>query len=574
MGATCGDREGISDTRRNVIADMCRVRTARSGSLALLLAPCVWGLILAGTEPARCGVDMGARGADLLKRLNQGEEISLVAFGDSLTAGWGTDGVHAFPRLVAEALAYRFPRSHIRLTVHGHPGETTADALGRAKEEVIVARPDLVLVQFGGNDMGTGRPLDAYRRDLAHLLNMVSSETEAVVIACLAPISHEDPANAWSEAARAAAASTPVAIADLDRAIREGDADFRGPFPYGSHPGNFIHVIMAREILRAFDRVTSSIPSLTCRLMANPVLSAAPDYEFKAKIASLTGKPLECIAKIAYLDKTTERNLTAPPYAGVFLRQRLALPAWAPARRSYALLIHLWVRGGGYGDFDVRWLTVAPAVGATCVPAGEETAPRLNWQPLDGGSLVLGRHLWQGPRDLSGRFAVLAFPDRLRFLVQVTDDEVAPGTLDWPSEGDCIEVYLDLRNDDDQGKPVYTPDVIVLQILAPAGPDRLGQWKSMQPLPEDLRGIGVNCYLVPGGYEALVDVPLAPIQARRGQRWQGLGFDIGIDDADSGGGRKTQMMWAGIADNYLNPAFFAGLYLDPIPEGATRRILR
>ncbi len=552
---------------------MSKVGSARGRLLTLLLAACVWGLIAAGLQPAQGGVDMGARGADLLNRLNQGEEISVIAFGDSLTAGWGTDGVHAFPRLVAEALAYRFPRSRLRLTVHGHPGETTADALGRAQQEVIVARPDLVLVQFGGNDMGTGRSLDAYRRDLTRLLTMLSSETEAVVIACLAPISHEDSANPWSETARHAAASTPVAIADLDRAIREGDPDFRGPFPYGSHPGNFTHVIMAREILRAFDQVTSSTPSLACRLMANPVLSAAPDYEFKAKIASLTGKPLAYTAKIAYLEEKTETGLTATPNAGVFLRQRLVLPAWAP-RRSYALPIHLWVRGGGYGDFDVRWLTVAPAVAATPVNAGEEAPARLDWQHLDGDFLVLGRHLWLGPRDLSGRFAVLAWPDRLRFLVQVTDDEVAPSTLDWPSEGDCIEVYLDLRNDEDQGKPVYSPEVIVLQILAPAGPDQPGQWKSMQPLPEDLQGIAVNCQLAAGGYEAQVDVPLAPVQARRGQRWAGLGFDIGIDDADTGGGRKTQMMWAGIADNYLNPAYLAGLYLGPIPEGATRRILR
>jgi len=307
--------------------------------------------------------------------------------------------------------------------------------------------------------------------------------------------------------------------------------------------------------------------------MANPVLSAAANHEFKARVSSLAGKSLDCAVKIAYLDEKTETNLTLPPNGGVFLRQRIVLPAWAP-RRSYALPVHLWARTGGYGDFDVRWLTVAPAVAAVSVPAGEETPARLGWEHLDADALMLGRHLWLGPRDLSGRFAVIAFPDRLRVLVEVTDDEVAPGTLDWPSEGDCIEVYLDLRDDDNQGKPIYTPDVIVLQILAPAGPDQPGQWKSMQPLPEDLQAISVDCRLVPGGYEAQVEVPLAAIQARRGPRWPGLGFDIGIDDADTAGGRKTQMMWAGIADNYLNPAYFAGLYLEPIPEGATRRILR
>jgi hypothetical protein len=106
----------------------------------------------------------------------------------------------------------------------------------------------------------------------------------------------------------------------------------------------------------------------------------------------------------------------------------------------------------------------------------------------------------------------------------------------------------------------------------------------MSPLPPDLdapagaplgtQGIAVTVHRTGDGYTVQVDVPLAPIQARRGADWSGLGFDVALNDADPGSYRKTQMMWAGIADNYLNAAYFAALYQGRIPAGATRRTLR
>ena len=517
---------------------------------------------------------MRRRGRELLSRLRSGEPVHVLASGDSLTAGWGTDGGQVYHRVVADALRHRFPESEIRVTVRGHPGETTQGALKRARTEVIALQPDLVLVQFGGNDKGWGRSVSAFRSSFSRLLALLTEKTKAVVIACLPPIVDEDPKNAWSEAARQVAADAGVPAADLDRAIRRGDHDFRGPFPYGSHPGSFTHVIMAKEVLRAFDVVTQSKPTLTCVLLGDPVLADAGGYELRAAITCLVNAPINCVATVEHNGWVAKRSVTVRPDGELVLDQTMPLPATAFSRRSFGLPVRLWVKGEEYACFDARRLVLAPAVCADRVLEDGAVPANLRWYEIGADALVLGRHLWLGPSDLSGRFNVLALPDMLRFVVSVTDDDITVADLNDPSGGDSVELYLDLRCDGDQGKPVYSQDVLALQIIPLSKQGQPTRWRSMQPLPEVLEEIAVTCRWTDDGYDVQVDVPLAPIRARRGDEWQGIGFDVGINDADGGGTRKTQTMWAGIPDNYLNPAYFAGLYVGGVPKAATRRTLR
>jgi hypothetical protein len=68
--------------------------------------------------------------------------------------------------------------------------------------------------------------------------------------------------------------------------------------------------------------------------------------------------------------------------------------------------------------------------------------------------------------------------------------------------------------------------------------------------------------------------PMTAVTALRGAAWPGLGFDVGVNDADFGGIRKSQKMWTGFPDNYLNPGYLGGLYLDKLPPNAMRQTLR
>ena len=77
----------------------------------------------------------------------------IVAFGDSLSAGYGLKPAESFPVQLEAALR----RSGIPARVHnaGVSGDTTAQ--GRARLGFVLrslkAKPDLVILQLGGNDM-------------------------------------------------------------------------------------------------------------------------------------------------------------------------------------------------------------------------------------------------------------------------------------------------------------------------------------------------------------------------------------------------------------------------------------
>jgi len=570
-GACPSPRTPDSETRR---------RRSRGAAPRLL---CVLVLVLTAVGSAAAwaqdqgwptrSLEMQARGGDLLAGLQRGGTVWVIAFGDSLTAGWGTDGRHVCHRIVTDTLRYSFPESRIEAVVQGHPGETTADALRRLREEVVLEGPDLLFVQFGGNDMGWGRPVSAFRRDFSRLLARAADETKALVIACLPPIDDGDPANEWSETAREVAWAAGVPVADLDRAIREGDADFRGPFPHGSHPGGFTHLIMAQEVLRAFREAVGIEPSVACRLSRGPGLSISDTFELEAEIVNLSDDGIDCAVRLECEGAVTDDVVSLEP--GGAARLGKDVPVRAPDGHSYGFPVRLLARGGeGFGGVDVGWLTVAPAVRADTPPGDGALPGGPTWHHLAEDSLVLGRHYWLGPRDLSGRFAVVALADRICFAIEVTDNDVTTAGLEDPAQGDSVELYLDLRGDDDQGKPVYGRDVLALQIVPPTDGDAQALWRSMEPLPADLGELSIGGVRTEAGYTVLVELPLAPIIARRGEDWQGLGFDVGVNDADFGGTRRSQMMWAGTGDNYLNPAYLAGLYVDALPPGATRRTLQ
>ena len=546
----------------------------RRVSLAAVAALCVLSVAAAQDAQPVGPERMQDRARSLMESFARGEQLTMIAFGDSLTAGWGTEGRDTYHRIVADALRYRFPDSTLTVIPSGHPGETTEDALGMLDTEVIARKPDLVLIQFGGNDKGWGRDVDDLRADLARLLRLTAEGTEALVIACLPPIIHDDPHNEWNETAREVAAAEGIPAADFDRAIRDADPDCRGPFPYGSHPDGFTHFVMAREVLRALDGAAGIESMLGTAFATSPVLAAGDTHTVSAVLRNTGDGPIACHVRTAWLEQEIDQELSVEAAGARSISHEVALPLQPFDGPSYRFPVRIMARGGGFGAIDLCWLAVAPAITVDRADGDTVDGNALTWHPIPPDRFTMGRHHWFGPVDLDARFAAVVLPDRLRFLIEVADDSLSTATLSDPSKGDSAELYLDLRPDADQGKPIYDESVLALQIIPPADADARVRWKSMQDLPEDLGEIRIDCTLTPDGYRVSVDIPLAPIIARRGEQWGGLGFDIGINDADFGQARDSQLMWTGYPDNYLNAAYLGALYPGPLPTGATRRTVQ
>src|SRR5687768_13408228 len=77
---------------------------------------------------------------------------SIIAFGDSLTAGYGAQEGEAYPARLAARLS-------VPVVNAGVSGDTTESALDRIQNDVLSANPRIVIIGLGGNDFLRGMPI-------------------------------------------------------------------------------------------------------------------------------------------------------------------------------------------------------------------------------------------------------------------------------------------------------------------------------------------------------------------------------------------------------------------------------
>src|ERR1035437_5217408 len=102
----------------------------------------------------------------------------IVCFGDSLTAGLGTDPGQTYPHY-RQADLDPLP-FHYRVDNQGVSGNTTKDGVDRLPE-VLALHPAVVVVEFGGNDGLRGLPIAESRANLDKIVGDLKSSGARVV---------------------------------------------------------------------------------------------------------------------------------------------------------------------------------------------------------------------------------------------------------------------------------------------------------------------------------------------------------------------------------------------------------
>jgi len=104
----------------------------------------------------------------------------LVCFGDSITAGYGLQPDQAYPA----ALQRKLDRGGYRYQVNnqGTSGATSKDAVAGVRT-VLQLHPEVVIVEFGGNDGLRGLPLELTRRNLDSVLTTLENAHIKVLLA-------------------------------------------------------------------------------------------------------------------------------------------------------------------------------------------------------------------------------------------------------------------------------------------------------------------------------------------------------------------------------------------------------
>jgi acyl-CoA thioesterase-1 len=106
--------------------------------------------------------------------------LAIVAFGDSLTAGYGVAPGEAFPEQLQAALQ---ARGHdVSVTNAGVSGDTSADGLARL-EWSVPAEADIVIVELGANDALRGLDPAGTRSNIDAIVAKLTERGQAVLLA-------------------------------------------------------------------------------------------------------------------------------------------------------------------------------------------------------------------------------------------------------------------------------------------------------------------------------------------------------------------------------------------------------
>lgn len=112
-------------------------------------------------------------GGDKLSPLSEGATI--LAFGDSLTAGYGVDEAQSYPRVLAQL-------SGRRVVNAGVSGEVTAEGVARLESLLDREQPQLLILLEGGNDILRNLDPTETRANLQRMIEQAQSRGVEVVL--------------------------------------------------------------------------------------------------------------------------------------------------------------------------------------------------------------------------------------------------------------------------------------------------------------------------------------------------------------------------------------------------------
>ena len=100
---------------------------------------------------------------------------NVIAFGDSLTAGYGATQGEDYPSRLSALLGQPVINA-------GVSGDTTSAALARVDADVVGRDPRIVIVGLGGNDFLTGVPIATTEANLREIVRKIEGAGAMVVL--------------------------------------------------------------------------------------------------------------------------------------------------------------------------------------------------------------------------------------------------------------------------------------------------------------------------------------------------------------------------------------------------------
>jgi lysophospholipase L1-like esterase len=100
---------------------------------------------------------------------------TILAFGDSITAGHGAKKGEDYPTRLAELLG-------VRVINAGISGETSSEGLARFEETLAHTLPDVAIICEGGNDILRRQDIAATKQNLASIIELARAANAQVLL--------------------------------------------------------------------------------------------------------------------------------------------------------------------------------------------------------------------------------------------------------------------------------------------------------------------------------------------------------------------------------------------------------
>jgi len=194
-----------------------------------------------------------------------------------------------------------------------------------------------------------------------------------------------------------------------------------------------------------------------------------------------------------------------------------------------------------------------------------------------------GEREWNGPKDLSGLcflnhdgkniFVGLRVIDdslvlfgRWRRIRYFPDDE--RDLFEKMYDSDSFQIYFDFRNDENQGKDLFTPGAFGFLVAPILGEEKM-KVVEICSKSADVEKIEGYWFRREDGYDAFLKIPFDALNLESPDSGDKIGFDLILNDNDGTDRRNQQMVWSGarngrvwLHQQYHYPSVFGCVFFE------------
>ena len=192
------------------------------------------------------------------KDLASGCNVTIVALGDSITAGYAVR--RGFPSFWKQMLAEKYPEANIEMINSGISGDTTLDGLSRLDWAVLSYGPDLVTINFGINDCVLGLGLEEFEMNLVEMVQRIRAGPGSEVLLLSSQPLETSPYDRlvrdYYQAIERVAKEMEAGFVDVhgawNRRVEQGTAFSSLIIPGLDHPNEAGYRVIAEELMGLF----------------------------------------------------------------------------------------------------------------------------------------------------------------------------------------------------------------------------------------------------------------------------------------------------------------------------------